>query len=117
MRLAFDPQAPPVFQTNDVVLLDPLRSASQPLDADSYYAIDTDGGGCLRRVEQEDDLLLLTAGADPAGAACISLLDRNILEVVRARVIWIGRYLERRPIAERPSQAAGGEYRRPGAEG
>lgn len=116
VRLAPDPQGPPLFQTDDVVLLDPLRSASQPLDADSYYAIDTGGGGCLRRVEQQDDLLLLNTGAGPAGPACISLLDRNILEVVRARVIWIGRYLERQPIAERPSQATGGEYRRPGAE-
>lgn len=116
VRLAPDPQGPPLFQTNDVVLLDPLRSASQPLDADSYYAIDMAGGGCVRRVEQQADLLLLSAGAGLPGPACISLLDRNILEVVRARVIWIGRYLERRPIAERPSQATGGEYRRPGAE-
>jgi hypothetical protein len=116
VRLAPDPHAPPLFKTGDIVLLDILLSASQALDPGSYYAIDTDGSGCLRRVEQQDGLLLLSAGAGPVSPACISLQDRNILEVVRARVIWIGRYLEKLPIAEGPSQATGEKYRCPGQE-
>jgi hypothetical protein len=117
VRLAPDPQAPPLFRTNDVVLLDPFSSTNFLPDPDSYYAIDAGGGGYLRRIEQRHNELFLHTENGPANPACISLLDRNILEVVRARAIWIGRYLKRRPIAQRPAEAIGGEYRRPGEEG
>jgi hypothetical protein len=117
VRLAPDPQAPPLFHTNDVVLLDPLSSGNIALDPDSYYAIDAGGGGYLRRIEQRHNQLFLRTEDGPAVPPCISLLDRNILEVVRARAIWIGRYLKRRPIGKRPAQAIGGEYRRSGEEG
>lgn len=114
VRLGPDPSGPALFQTHDVVLLEPLRSAGEPLDSESYYAIDAGGGGCLRRAELRGGILYLSGGAGPAGSACISLLDRNILEVVRARVIWLGRYLKRRTIAEGPVETAGEQDRRPG---
>ena len=117
VRLAPDPQAPALFQADDIVVLDPLRSAYEAFDPDGYYAIDMDGRGCLRHVELRGDLLLVWAGGgDAAPETCISVLDVNILEVVRARAIWIGRHLVRPPIAERPAKATGEEYRRPGQE-
>jgi hypothetical protein len=116
VRLSADPLAPVLFQANDIVVLEPLRCSTDPLDPEGYYAIDAGGCGCLRRIEAGGGSLRLSASPISGRPACISLLDRNILEVVRARVIWIGRYLKRRSIAEGPAETPGAEYRRPGEE-
>jgi hypothetical protein len=120
VRLAQDPQQGCLFHGGDVALLAPLPANGSP-DRDGggnrYYAIETGGSSLIRRLQRRGDTLLLVADDDAEGTACIHLTDRNILEVVRARVIWIGRYLENSPLADRPIEEAGRAHRPPGAEG
>jgi hypothetical protein len=65
---------------------------------DGYYAVDAGGRGFVRR---------LSPSAQPR---CTSPSNGNILEVVRARVIWIGHFLEKPIIAEGPVEEAGSQY-------
>jgi hypothetical protein len=75
VRLAADPQAPPVFCAGDVVLLQLLPGGDR-LDPGCYYAIQTEGRGLLR---------------------CHHPADGSPDGIVRARAIWIGRHLQARP--------------------
>src|ERR1041384_3106664 len=119
VRLADDRHQRRLFQAEDIALLAPLpengRGAAGE-GAGSYYAIDLNGSSLVRRVERRGSRLWLLPACEDAEAACIAVADRNILEVVRARVIWIGRYLERSLIADRPFEEAGGEDRPAGGE-
>jgi hypothetical protein len=72
VRLAPDAHAPAVFHAGDIVLLQLVPPDGPRLQPGGYYVID--GGGC--------GLLRLYEGEAPAGAWA-----------VRARAIWIGRYL------------------------
>jgi len=119
VRLAADAQQRLLFHADDIALLAPLpENCRSPLveGAGNHYAIVLDGSGLIRRVDRRGSRLLLLPEGEGAEAACIGVADRNILEVVRARVIWIGRYLERSLIADRPFEEAGGEDRPAGAE-
>jgi hypothetical protein len=73
VRLAADPQVPPVFRAGDIVLLEPLPWSGQPPQPGCYYAIEEAGSGSLR-----------AWNASPAGT-------------VRAKAIWIGRHLQAPP--------------------
>jgi hypothetical protein len=72
VRLAADPQAPPVFHAGDIVLLELLPPDGPAPQPGAYYVIDAGGCGLLRRHEDN--------GAAGAWA-------------VRARAVWIGRDL------------------------
>jgi hypothetical protein len=120
VRLAHDAQERLLFRGGDVALLAPFpENCRAPVGEDgrTYYALNLVGSSLIRRVQRRGNLLFLMTEQEGAGALCIALADRNILEVVRARVIWIGRYLERSWIADRPFEEAGGKDRPPGAEG
>ena len=120
VRLARDPQQRHLFRDGDVALLAPFpENGRDPVGEDrrAYYAVNSAGSGLIRRVERRGNRLLLLSEQGASGALCIAVTDRNILEVVRARVIWIGRYLERSSLADRPFEEAGGKDRPPGAEG
>jgi transcriptional regulator with XRE-family HTH domain len=106
VRLAADPEMRDLFGEGDLALLARLPTRNGLLQPEGYFAIDAGGSGRIRRLDHPGD-----------EDGCIWSADRNILEVVRARVIWIGRYLERSPIAARPVEEAGGEHRPPGRKG
>ena len=101
-RLAADPVLLPLFAAADLVLLD--RSPA-PRDAEDpgYYLLDVDGEALLRRVER-------TAGGvrlHGAGGQFLSLPGRNILDLVKAKAIWMGRHLESPPVAAGSNQETG----------
>ena len=119
VRLAADPNAAHLLQEGDLALLAPCEENGglpERHDAGSYFAVDLVAGSLIRRVERRGHLLLLLPEAAAEEPRCISLADRNILEVIRARVIWIGRHLERSPIADRQVEEVGGEHRPPGGK-
>lgn len=103
-RLAEDPAMASLFQPGDLALLDRSEPRRRQPDAAAWYAVALPGGGFLRRLRREGDHLLLTAPGRPADT--IPVTDRNILEVVKARVVWIGRNLEPPRIAEGPIEPA-----------
>jgi transcriptional regulator with XRE-family HTH domain len=74
VRLAADPAAPDMFHAGDIVLLEAM-AADQTLEPGAYYAIESGGGGLLRRMGN--------GPADPGSAA----------GVIRATAIWIGHSL------------------------
>lgn len=79
-----------IFRAGDVALLEP---AAEWTETAGYCAIDTGESGLIRWVERKGDRLSVRAEQGGAETGCIAVADRNMLEVVRARVVWIGRYL------------------------
>ena len=104
-RLAEDAAMASLFHEGDLALLDRSESRRRAPDAQSYYAIALPAGGLLRRVRRAGDRLHLASlfGGDDS----IPVTDRNMLEVVKAKVVWIGRSLEPSRIAEGPFEPAG----------
>ena len=97
-RVTDDPPMRHLFRAHDLVLLDEADTRRLAPVLERYYALATVDGSMIRRVSREGPGL--RAFTSPAAAAAadvgvyISLADRHILDVVRARVFWIGRYLE-----------------------
>jgi hypothetical protein len=108
VRLGEDPRLPPAFQPGDLVLLDRSEPARRQPVASAYYALQDRGEGLVRRLRRKTRLFLLTGeGEDSATWGYISLLEQNILEIIRARILWIGRDLEPSPFVARKDQKAG----------
>src|SRR5579862_3985645 len=102
-RLAHDPFMTGLFHAGSRVLLDRSGQKRSHLVNGGMYALSWRGQGLLRYVKREgSQLKLIPAGAAHNSAAwdSISLSDKNILDVVQAEAIWIGRRLEPLPIAE-----------------
>jgi hypothetical protein len=95
VRLAADPNAPPMFRAGDIVLLEFLPSAAQTLEPGAYYAIEAGGCGLLRGYERPDN-----GPADPVHCGEPPV---DTAWVVRAKAIWIGRYLQARPNGTPPA--------------
>jgi hypothetical protein len=107
-RLGEDPRLPPAFQEGDLVLLDRSETHRRHPVAGGYYAIQRRGEGLVRRLRRKTRLFLLTGeGDDSSTWDYISLLEQNILEVIQAKVLWIGRDLEPSPFVARKDQKAG----------
>jgi hypothetical protein len=104
-RLAEDPAMKPLFHEGDLALLDRAESLRREPEARSYYVVAVPDGGLLRHVRRAGDRLHLVSlfGAPDS----IPVTDRNMLEVVKAKVVWIGRSLEPPRIAEGPFEPAG----------
>ena len=102
-RLAHDPQMTALFNAGSRVLLERAGSRRTQLVSGGMYALNWRGQGLLRYVKREGSRLrLIPAGGEHNSASwdSISLSDKNILDVVQAEAIWIGRRLEPLPIAE-----------------
>jgi hypothetical protein len=97
VRLLADHNMGNLFHAGDLAVLASPAQRPPALDGREYFAIDTGGSSLIRRVELRGEALVLKRGDGSAEPVCIPLADRNILEVVRARVIWIGRYLGETP--------------------
>lgn len=109
VELAEDPPMHPLFRGGDMALLDRAYRRRREPQGDGCYAVDL-GPECLvRRVRRIADRLymIIPGAAEPAIDEYISLADRNILEVVRAKVVWIGRNLEPFPFAPRSTLQTG----------
>ena len=114
-RLAFDPVLPNPFAANDLVLLDQNAAARRESSGPHYWVVAEESGLRIRYVRLDSETLYL-AGArgesceanadDPSGWPSIPLAGLDILDVVRARIVWIGREMEIAPAG--PARPPGG---------
>jgi len=96
-RLAPDLVMPCAFSGNDLVLLDQsenVRSAPSPA---GWWVVSESGGLRVRYIRTHDARLFIANEArleQPDEWDLIPLARRNILEIVRARIVWMGREME-----------------------
>ena len=96
VQLGDDPRMYPLFCGGDVALLDRAPDRRREPTLEGCYAVDLGAEGAIRRVCRLNDRLYLATLdlGNPLGGDSVFLGDRNILEVVKAKVVWIGRNLE-----------------------
>ena len=98
-RLAADPEVRTRFREGDLALLDHSPARRAQLRQDALYLVNRHGEGLIRHVSQErDDLLVLRGAAGDRAGRCeaLPLGWLHLLDVVQARVAWIGRFLDPR---------------------
>ncbi|MDQ6706854.1 MAG: hypothetical protein M3Z85_12880 [Acidobacteriota bacterium] len=87
----------PRFQAGDTVLLDSAEPSRLHPDPCSPYLVHAPQGALLRYVRHAGSRLFLASEETlefPDRWDCISVADRNILDVVRSRIVWMGRQME-----------------------
>ena len=106
-----DPSSRDTFRTGDLVLLDLHPAARLGFPPGAWLAVLGDQGTFLRRVWRGAGGLWCT-GDDPAQRTWIPLSggDQHILEVLGARVVWIGRTLEPAAALDGTPEETGAEY-------
>ena len=86
----------PTVWPGDTVVVDPsLRWRRRP-DVESIYILRINGRGYVRRCHGLSDRLLIVSDQEPSAGppiSWVSLENRKILDVVRGRIVWIGRSL------------------------
>jgi plasmid maintenance system antidote protein VapI len=98
-RLAPDARMAGLCHENDLALLDQSRSKRLHLDEEALYVLSRHGEGVIRQLHLEGtDLLLLATASSGRPEQCevVRLEGRHPLDVVRARVAWIGRSMQPR---------------------
>ena len=93
-RLAGDIRMAGAVLENDLVLLDESHYSRSTLTYDALYVVNRDGEGLIRHVRLQKDLLyLITRDSLDQSSQWegIRLGRGHVLDVVRAKVIWIGR--------------------------
>jgi hypothetical protein len=109
--LAADLALPSEYRAGDLILLDlnpVMRSAPVP---SSCWIVAENAGLRVRYVRRAYGGLEVAGDPGLSGARdwqMISLQGRNILEIVRARIVWIGRDMEA-PLAGPPRPARAGD--------
>lgn len=107
-RLGPDLALPKALATHDLVLLDRNPRVRAAPGGCSLWVV-ADGAGLRARYLRADGTLLyIGAGAaleDPRNWYSIALQGRNILDIVRARIVWMGREMEKEPAG--PADPAG----------
>lgn len=96
VRLGPDPSMQTLFQADDLVLLDQARTARLHPDPQGFYVINRRGEGLLRRAwlgPSRGQLYAAPLTGTPELIPIWPLSDQHLLDVVRARVVWLGRYL------------------------
>lgn len=91
-QLAADPEMEPLVREDDLVLLDQAGISRAYPTPDKHYVVLTPRGALIRRLRRSrHNLYLVTeVGADdPDRWEAIPLIHQQILDVVRARVIWL----------------------------
>ncbi|MFN0105409.1 MAG: hypothetical protein ACKV2U_25390 [Bryobacteraceae bacterium] len=92
--LAADPEMEPLFAHRDLVLLDQSEIARTLVQSEGYYVVRTSDGPCIRALKRVDDTLYLISEknrSDHESWPQLTLTNRNILDIVFARVIWLNR--------------------------
>ncbi|MDQ2898887.1 MAG: helix-turn-helix transcriptional regulator [Acidobacteriota bacterium] len=95
--LAEDARMLPRFRRGDTVLLDFSEESRIHPAPGCAYVIEESGGSLVRYVRQGGRrIYLLTEDCleDRERWDCVSLAGRHILEIVRARIVWMGRQME-----------------------
>lgn len=118
-RLAADPAMQVWFGAGDIVLLDRSREKRRRVETDALYVAVLGGSALVRHIRLADGGLYAAAGicSDPPAWDCISPRSEDILDVVLARVVWIGRDVERSRSAGETPQETGGANRSSGPQG
>lgn len=86
----------PIIHPNDLLLLDQEEEKRRKPVFSGIYALSLEEGGAIQRCEVvERELVIVPENMQRRGFSprTISLEDRNILDVVRGEVVWIGRAL------------------------
>jgi hypothetical protein len=95
--LAADLALPREFRAGDLVLLDANPELREAPTASSGWIVADSAGLRVRYVRRVRGGLEISWDPQSTGAGdwqVISLQGRNILEIVRARIVWIGREME-----------------------
>lgn len=94
-RLAWDPLMRLRFGDGDLVLLDRSRTRRTEPSSGALYLVNRRGEGLIRHVSRPREDLVIIRGEDAAGPSeAIPLGWLHLLDVVQARVCWIGRFLD-----------------------
>jgi transcriptional regulator with XRE-family HTH domain len=96
-RLAPDALMGALFREGDMALLDRARSKRLLFESSGLYVVNREGEGLVRRLRRGGlrDLLLVAVSSDGREhIEPLSLEGSHPLDVVKAKVVWIGRYLE-----------------------
>jgi hypothetical protein len=107
-RLASDLVLPEAVAAHDLVLLDQNPVARSDPGGNGPWVVAEAAGLRVRYVRVADSRLYVANQVtlrDPPRWQSISLHGRNILDVVRARIVWIGREMEKTPA--RPAEPPG----------
>lgn len=86
----------PVIQPNDLLLIDQDEEKRRKPLFSKIYALSLDEGGTIKHCEVvERELVVVPQNMQQRGFTprTVSLEERNILDVVRGEVVWIGREL------------------------
>jgi hypothetical protein len=101
--LAADLALPPDFRTGDLVLLDQNSAMRRDPAARSGFIVAENAGLRVRYVRRARSGLEVASLPEFSGDwQTISLQGRDILDIVRARIVWIGREMET-PLAGPPA--------------
>jgi hypothetical protein len=96
-RLAPDLVLPRALAANDLVLLDQNRETRAAIDRAGPWVVAANGGLSVRYLRRGGTLLYIANEAnlkEPARWQAIPLARENILDVVRARIVWFGRKIQ-----------------------
>lgn len=108
VHLLDDPHMYPLFRGGDTALLDRAPGSCRQLVPGACYAVDISGEGLIRRFL--GDRFAPVSLEPEAVGDFISLNNRNILEIVKAKVVWIGRNLEPPSVAPRSTDQDSPQY-------
>lgn len=109
--LAADLSLPPALLPGDLVLLDQNPVARLDPPSSSCWIVAENAGLRVRYVRRTRGGLELSSRPESSESRewrSISLQGRNILEIVRARIVWIGREMET-PLAGSPRTSGPGD--------
>jgi transcriptional regulator with XRE-family HTH domain len=115
-----DPHMTALFASNDLALLDRAESQRSRPKSGQIFVIQLDGVVAVRRLHTEDGWLLASTADGIVQPLCPfppPAAGRDMLEKVLARVLWIGRDLERVESAGEADQETGGADRSAGRKG
>jgi hypothetical protein len=100
--LGNDPEMTPRFQKGDMVLIEQASTARLEVIKHAAYVVETVRGVRLRYIRRGGRVLYLSSEQTiqcPSKWEPVSLAGREMLDIVRGRVVWISRQLETRGFA------------------
>ncbi len=111
-RVAADPHLNPCLQCGDIVILDRAVSPRLHPSGEAFWVVASGGTAMIRRLTLSGEYLVSSGHPFPGNSAnpSISLRDRNILDIVQARVAYLERRLENPTETRQTPAETCGEY-------